>query len=117
MLVPALIEMKDGDDALGPHRRYDLASSLPWAYPVIGENDAPEAVCELAAPAVDAGQLGDMLTFADCYVAQTGGRYPVTLTDLQRPLDTAYLVWGSSAFMVVMHTHPKEHPEIASTLR
>ncbi len=82
--------------------------TLPWAHPVIGENDVPEKAYELAPPAVDAGQLGDMLAFTDYYVAQTAGRYPIALTDLQGPLDTAYLVWESSAFMVAMHTNPKE---------
>lgn len=82
--------------------------TLPWAHPVIGENDAPETVYELAPPAVDAGQLGDMLAFTDYYVAQTAGRYPVALTDLQGPLDTAYLVWESKAFMEAMYTNPKE---------
>lgn len=82
--------------------------TLPWAHPVIRESDAPEKVYDLAAPAVDAGQLGDMLAFTEYFVAQTGGRYPVAITDLQGPLDTAYLVWESSAFMVAMYTNPKE---------
>lgn len=82
--------------------------TLPWAHPVITETDAPETVYELAPPAVDAGQLGDMLAYADYFVAQTGGRYPVALTDLQGPLDTAYLVWESKAFMEAMYTNPKE---------
>lgn len=82
--------------------------TLPWAHPVIGESDPPQKVYDLTAPAIDAGQLGDMLTFTDYYVAHTGGRYPVALTDLQGPLDTAYLVWQSNAFMEAMYTNPKE---------
>ncbi|HUS81956.1 MAG TPA: hypothetical protein VM013_01695, partial [Dehalococcoidia bacterium] len=35
-------------------------------------------------------------------------RYPIAMTDLQGPLDTAYLVWDSSAFMLAMYTNPKE---------
>jgi hypothetical protein len=82
--------------------------TLPWAHPVIRGDDPPEKVYELAPPAVDAGQLGEMLAFTDHFVAETGGRYPVAITDLQGPLDTAYLVWDSSAFMMAMHTNPDE---------
>lgn len=82
--------------------------TLPWAHPVIGASDPAERVYDLAPPAVDAGQLGDMLAFTEYYVAQTGGRYPVAITDLQGPLDTAYLVWESSAFMEAMYERPDE---------
>ena len=82
--------------------------TLPWAHPVIRESDPAETVYDLLAPAVDGGQLGDMLAFTDYFVAATKGRYPVAMTDLQGPLDTAYLVWEPSAFMVAMYTHPKE---------
>jgi hypothetical protein len=82
--------------------------TLPWAHPVIRESDPAEKVYELPPPAVDDGQLGDMLAFTDYFVAQTQGRYPVAMTDLQGPLDTAYLVWESSAFMLAMYTNPKE---------
>ncbi len=82
--------------------------TLPWAHAVIRESDPPEKVYDLPPPAVDAGQLGDMLAFTDYFVAQTRGRYPVAITDMQGPLDTAYLVWQSSAFMEAMYTHPKE---------
>jgi uroporphyrinogen-III decarboxylase len=82
--------------------------TLPWAHPVIGPTDPPEKVYELAPPAVDAGQLGETLALTDHLVAHTQGRYPVAMTDLQGPLDTAYLVWESSAFMMAMHTNPRE---------
>jgi hypothetical protein len=82
--------------------------TLPWAHPVISGDDPHEKVYELASPAVDAGQLGEMLAFTDYFTARTGGRYPVAITDLQGPLDTAYLVWESSAFMMAMHTNPSE---------
>jgi hypothetical protein len=49
-----------------------------------------------------------MLAFTDYFVTETAGRYPVAMTDLQGPLDTAYLVWESSAFMLAMYTNPKE---------
>ncbi len=49
-----------------------------------------------------------MLEFTEYFVEQTKGRYPIAMTDLQGPLDTAYLVWDSSAFMLAMYTNPKE---------
>ncbi|MBI2941614.1 MAG: hypothetical protein HYY04_14360 [Chloroflexi bacterium] len=82
--------------------------TLPWAHPAIKADDPPEKVYELPAPAVTAGQLGDMLAFTDYFVDQTGGRYPIALTDLQGPLDTAYLVWDSCSFMTAMYTNPRE---------
>ena len=82
--------------------------TLPWAHPVIKADDPPEKVYELKPPAVTDGQLGQMLEFTDYYVTETKGRYPIALTDLQGPLDTAYLVWDSSAFMLAMYTNPKE---------
>lgn len=82
--------------------------TLPWAHPVIRQDDPPERVYDLAPPAVTDGQLGTMLAFTDYFVTETAGRYPVAMTDLQGPLDTAYLVWESSAFMLAMYTNPKE---------
>jgi len=80
----------------------------PWAHPVIGADDPPEKVYELQPPAVNDGQLGQMLEFTDYFVAETGGRYPIAVTNMQGPLDTAYLVWEPSAFMLAMYTNPKE---------
>ncbi|MDI6858353.1 MAG: uroporphyrinogen decarboxylase family protein [Dehalococcoidia bacterium] len=82
--------------------------TLPWAHPVIKADDPPEKVYELEPPDVTSGQLGQMLEFTDYFIAQTQGRYPLALTDLQGPLDTAYLVWEPSAFMLAMYTNPKE---------
>jgi len=82
--------------------------TLPWAHPVIKADDPPEKVYELPAPKITDGQLGEMLEFIDYFVEQTKGRYPIANTDLQGPLDTAYLVWDSSAFMLAMYTNPKE---------
>jgi uroporphyrinogen-III decarboxylase len=82
--------------------------TLPWAHPLIKADDPPEKVYEIKPPAVTDGQLGQMLEFTDYYVAETRGRYPIALTDPQGPLDTAYLVWDSSAFMLAMYTNPKE---------
>ena len=48
------------------------------------------------------------MEFTDYFVAETRGRYPIGLTDLQGPLNSAYLVWEPTAFMVAMYTNPKE---------
>ena len=81
--------------------------TLPWAHPVVRASDAAAQVYDLRASVTD-GQLGEMLDFTNYFVAETGGRYPIALTDCQGPLDTAYLVWDSSAFMTAMYTNPKE---------
>jgi hypothetical protein len=82
--------------------------TLPWAHPVIQSSDSAEKVYELPQPSVTSGQLGEMLEFTDYFVEQTESRYPIAVTDLQGPMDTAYLVWDSTEFMMAMYTHPQE---------
>jgi hypothetical protein len=82
--------------------------TLPWAHPVIGPGDAPEKVYELPVPAITDGQLGTILEWGDYFVERTAGRYALALTDLQGPLDSAYLVWEPAAFMLAMYTNPRE---------
>lgn len=82
--------------------------TLPWAHPVIRAEDPPEKVYKLPAPAITDGQLGTILQWGDYFVERTAGRYALAITDLQGPLDTAYLVWEPSSIMVGMYTNPKE---------
>jgi hypothetical protein len=82
--------------------------TLPWAHPVILSGDPPEKAQELPTPTVTDGQLGTILEWGDYFIQRTGGRYALALTDLQGPLDSAYLVWEPTAFMLAMYTHPKE---------
>ncbi|MGB6836220.1 MAG: uroporphyrinogen decarboxylase family protein [Dehalococcoidia bacterium] len=82
--------------------------TLPWAHPVIRPEDPPEKVYELPVPAITDGQLGTILEWGDYFVEQAAGRYALALTDLQGPLDSSYLVWEPSAFMVAMYTNPRE---------
>jgi len=89
-----------------PVRFFD--HTAPWVEPLIHAEDPPEKVYELPTPKVTDGQLGTILEYTDHFVAETGGRYPIGLTDLQGPLDVAYLVWEPSAFMIAMYTNPKE---------
>ena len=80
---------------------------FPWSYPAIGPNDPPEKVMEMEPPDVRAGLLGDLLDFTETFDRRSKGRYPIAMTDLQGPLDTAYLVWDSCAFMMAMYDHPE----------
>ena len=89
-----------------PVRFFD--HTAPWVEPLIRAEDPPEKVYELPRPAVTDGQLGTMLEYTDYFVAETGGRYPIGLTDLQGPLDVAYLVWEPTAFILAMYTNPRE---------
>ena len=82
--------------------------TLPWAHPVIRPGDAPEKVYELPVPAITDGQLGTILEWGDYFVERTAGRYALALTDLQGPLDSSYLVWEPTAFMLAMYTNPRE---------
>jgi len=89
-----------------PVRFFD--HTAPWAEPLIRAEDPPEKVYKLPRPAVTDGQLGTILEYTDYFVAETGGRYPIGLTDLQGPLDVAYLVWEPTAFILAMYTNPRE---------
>jgi hypothetical protein len=93
--------------AFGCHVRY-FDHTSPWVEPLIRAEDPPEKVYELPRPAVTDGQLGAILEYIDYFVAETGGRYPIAITDSQGPLDMAYLVWESTAFMLAMYTNPRE---------
>jgi hypothetical protein len=81
---------------------------MPWSYPRIKEGEPAEKVYELEPPDVRAGLLGDILDFAEYFDKKAEHQYPIALTDLQGPMDTAYLVWDSCDFMVAMYEHPKE---------
>jgi uroporphyrinogen-III decarboxylase len=80
----------------------------PRSHPLLKSGDPAEKVYDLPRPSVTDGQLGEMLEFTDYFVGKTGGRYPIQMTDIQSPVDTAYLVWDSIAFMMAMYDHPQE---------
>ncbi|MCJ7652654.1 MAG: hypothetical protein MUO75_03010, partial [Actinobacteria bacterium] len=81
---------------------------MPWTYPVIKAGDPAKKVYELDPPFVTSGLLGDVLDYARYFDEKAGHRYPIAMTDLQGPMDTAYLVWDSCDFMLAMYEHPKE---------
>ena len=78
----------------------------PWAEPILF--DEPQQVYNLEPPRIDAGQLGDVLDYARFFMAETNGEYPLRVTDIQGPLDVAYLIWHNEDFMVAMFEHPTE---------
>jgi hypothetical protein len=78
---------------------------LPAVRPVIGDN--PEAVFDLPRPTVRSGELGRILDYTRHFITAAGGAYPIRLTDIQGPLDSAALVFGHSNFLTAMITHPE----------
>ncbi len=81
---------------------------MPWSRAFIKHGDPPEKVYELEEPEADAGLLGLVLEFTEHFEKKAGGKYPMAMTDLQGPMDTAYLVWDSIDFMVAMYDNPRE---------
>ncbi len=91
-----------GCEAKFPH------DQMPWVHPIIKAGDPPEKVYDIEPPDVRGGLLGDMLDFAEYFDKKADYKYPIAMTDLQGPIDTAYLVWDSCDFMVAMYENPKE---------
>jgi hypothetical protein len=80
----------------------------PMTHPVIQSGEPASKVYDLPQPDVQSGLLKDTLEYADYFRLVVGDRYPIAMTDLQGPLDTAYLIWDSSDFMIAMLEHSKE---------
>jgi hypothetical protein len=84
----------------------------PWAEPVVATD--PEAVYSLHLPSVEDGLLGRVLELtrfmATASVPGPGTDHPLRLrvTDVQGPLDVAYLVWHSEEFLIALYKHPAE---------
>jgi hypothetical protein len=81
-------------------------NDFPAVRPVVG--DAPEKVFDLGRPAVTDGELGRILEYTRIFIERTGGRLPVRLGDIQGPLDNAALIFGHTAFLEALITHPRE---------
>ncbi len=77
---------------------------LPANRPLYSGDDAPAQVLALTLPAIDSNMLGDILEMTSYFEKQTGGKYPIAVTDLQSPMDNAYLIWNSCDFMCAMFT-------------
>jgi hypothetical protein len=81
---------------------------MPWSHFLINAGDPPEKVYELKPPGLRDGLLGQVLDWSEYFDQQAKHKYPIAMTDLQGPIDTAYLVWDSCDFMAAMYEHPKE---------
>jgi hypothetical protein len=79
-------------------------NDLPAVRPALSE---PEAVFDLPMPSVRDGQLGRMLDYTRYFIEQTGGRYPIRMSDIQGPLDSAALIMGHNDFLMAMYTNPQ----------
>lgn len=79
---------------------------FPAVKPII--RDQPQRVWDLEPPSVADGLLGKVLDYTRYFRQATGGRYPIRVTDIQGPLDSASLIWGHSDFLLAVYTHPRE---------
>ncbi len=83
-------------------------TQYPMTRPAINAGESHTRVYDLPQPDIQSGLLKDTLEYVDYFRLVTADRYPIAMTDLQGPLDTAYLVWDSSDFMIAMLEHSKE---------
>lgn len=81
---------------------------MPWVQALIKPGDPAEKVYDIKPPDIRDGLLGDILEFAEYFDSKANHKYPIAMTDLQGPMDTAYLVWNSCDFMEAMYDHPAE---------
>lgn len=79
-------------------------NDLPAVQPIVG--DDPNQVFELPNPSIIDGELGRILAYTRTFIHETDGRFPIRLTDIQGPLDSAALIMGHHNFLLAMHTHP-----------
>jgi Uroporphyrinogen decarboxylase (URO-D) len=80
-------------------------NDLPAVRPVFAEG--ADEITALPMPTVRDGQLGRMLDYTRYFVEQTGGRYPIRMSDIQGPIDSAALILGHNNFLMAMYTNPK----------
>jgi hypothetical protein len=79
---------------------------MPVNRPLIKTGSPADAVYDLPTPSVHDGLLGPMLEMVERFNQAAGSRYAIALTDLQGPIDTAYLIWNPVDFMVTMFDTP-----------
>ena len=83
-------------------------NQMPRTQFAIKEGQPATQVYQLKQPDKHDGLLSNVLDFASYFNKKSKGKYPIAVTDLQGPMDTAYLVWNSTDFMLAMYRHPKE---------
>jgi len=79
---------------------------MPVNRPLIEAGSPSAAVYELPSPGVHDGLLGPMLEMVERFNHTAGDQYTIAMTDLQGPIDTAYLIWNSIDFMLAMTDDP-----------
>jgi len=80
-------------------------NDLPAVRPVFAEG--AEEITPLPMPGVRDGQLGRMLDYTRYFIEQTGGQYPIRMSDIQGPIDSAALILGHNNFLLMMYTNPQ----------
>ncbi|GEM_PF-521920 len=68
----------------------------------------PEDIGRIQKPAVSSGLMNRILDYTRHFIARTGGRMPIRLTDIQGPLDSACLIVGHTEFLTGIRTCPAE---------
>jgi len=79
-------------------------NNLPAVRPAI--DNEPDQVFDLHNPSIINGELGRILEYTRYFIQETNRRYPIRLTDIQGPLDSAALIMGHNNFLLAMHTNP-----------
>ena len=69
--------------------------------------DGIDQILELSKPDITAGELGRILDYTLFFIEETGGKYPIRLTDIQGPLDNAALIMGHNNLLTAMLSHPE----------
>jgi hypothetical protein len=69
--------------------------------------DGIDQILELSKPDITAGELGRILDYTVFFIEETGGKYPIRLTDIQGPLDNAALIMGHNNLLTAMLSHPE----------
>ncbi len=80
-------------------------NDLPAVRPALG--DEAEAIYDLPMPGIRDGELGRMLDYTRFFIEQTGGRYPIRMSDIQGPIDSAALIMGHNNFLLATYTAPE----------
>ncbi len=78
-------------------------NDLPAVRPALADADSIDS---LPVPSVRDGELGRMLDYTRYFLEQTGGRFPIKMSDIQGPLDSAALIMGHNTFLTALYTEP-----------
>ncbi len=77
---------------------------FPAVRPCIGEDLSK--ILTLKPPDITDGELDRILRYTEHFIRSTNGRYPIRLTDIQGPLDSAALIVGHTSFLSALITDP-----------